>query len=98
MTRPALVVHYYYDDNNLYNDNNLEEQHDERRQPLVGHRGQRAIRRSRRLRRMRRRAGGDAAGCEASEAVRKSRQVCGLRSGAEDVCSLARLERDEQGR
>ncbi len=41
---------------------------------------------------MHRRAGGDAAGCEASEAVRKSRQVCGLRSEAEDGRSLARLE------
>ena len=41
---------------------------------------------------MPRRVGGDAAGRETAEAVRKSRQVCGLRSEAEDVCSLARLE------
>ena len=42
----------------LNEDNNLEELHDERREPLVGRRGQRAVRRSRRLRRMPRRAGG----------------------------------------
>ena len=35
---------------------------------------------------------GKAAGSEATEAVRRRKQVCGLRSAAEDVNSLARLE------
>ena len=97
LTHAALALN---NDNDLRedNDNNLEKRPDERRQPLVGRLGQRAVRRSRRLRRMPRRVGGDAAGRETAEAVRKPRQVCGLPQRSGGCLQSCPTGADKQGR